>query len=63
MWLIIYAIVITVLAVIFAILTIKWKIATHAITYFCISNFREPTSEEIADCSKKAIGKMFGLKE
>lgn len=63
MLIIIYAVIATVLAIVFAILTIKWKIATHAITYFCISNFREPTSEEIADCSKKAIGKMFGLKE
>lgn len=60
---IIYSIIMTVLAVVFAVMALKWKIATHAITYFCISKFRQPTDEEIADCSKKAIGKMFKFKE
>lgn len=59
----VYSIIITVLAVIFAVLALKWKISTHAITYFCVNKFRAPTSEEIADCSKKAIGKMFKFKE
>ena len=40
---------------------IKWYIATLSITYFCIDKFREPTKEEIADYTKKAVGKMFKL--
>lgn len=59
----IYSIIMTIIALILAIIALKWKIATHAITYFCVSKFREPTDEEIADCSKKAISEMFHIKK
>lgn len=55
----IYAIVITVIAAIFALCSLKWKIATRALTLFCKEKFREPTKNEIADYSKRAAGKTF----
>ena len=58
---VIYAIVVTVLVIMFAILTLKWKISTLSITMFCIENFREPTDKEIADCTKRTVSKMFKL--
>lgn len=59
---VIYAIIVTVIAVILAVNALKWKISTRAITWFCIENFRKPTDEEIADCTKRTISKMFGVK-
>lgn len=59
---VIYAIVVTVIAIILAVIALKWKISTGAITLFCIENFRKPTDEEIADCTKHTISKMFGIK-
>ncbi len=55
----IYAFVTTVIAVIFIVLTLKWKIITRAIVLFCIEKFRKPTDEEIADCTKRTINKML----
>ena len=59
---IIYAIVVTIIAVVLAILALKWKIGVFTITYFCVSNFREPTDKEIKDCSEKVIRNLLKLK-
>ena len=61
MWILI--IILALLVIVLAIVALKWKIGTHAITYFCVKNYREPTEEEIAECTRIAIGKMFGSKE
>lgn len=55
----IYAIAATVLLVIMSAIALKWKISALIITLFCIEHFRKPTDKEIADYTKKAIGKMF----
>lgn len=60
---IIYAIIITIIAVILAILAIKWKIALYTITCFCVSHFREPTEKEIKECSEKTIRNLLRIKE
>lgn len=58
----IYAIVVTIIAVVALFKSIKWKIATRAITLFCVEKFRKPTDEEIADCSKRTISKMLKMR-
>lgn len=63
MWVIIYAIAVTVIAIILAIKAIKWKVAFRAMSLFCLENFRKPTDKEIADCSKRAVSRMMGVKE
>ena len=55
----IYALTITVIAIVFIVKSIKWKIATRALTLFCKEKFREPTEKEIADCSKRAADKTL----
>ncbi len=55
----IYAILVTIIAVVALFKSIKWKIATRAIALFCIEKFRKPTDEEIADYSKRAASKML----
>lgn len=57
MW--IYATVVTAIAVIFIVKFIKWKVATYSILMFCIENFREPTDEEIADCTKLTVSNLI----
>ena len=61
MW--IYAIIVTIIAIISIIKMLKWKVAFRSITLFCVENFREPTDKEIADCSKRTISKMLRVKE
>lgn len=58
----IYAIAISAIAIKFIISSIKWKIATRALTLFCKEKFREPTEEEIADCSKRATDNTVKIK-
>lgn len=58
-----YSIIMTIIALVLAIIALKWKIATRAVTYFCMKYFRQPTDEQIADCSKKAISDMFHIKK
>lgn len=58
----IYALISTAAAIMFAINSFKWKIATRAVTLFCKENFREPTDKEIADYSKKAADKSLRFK-
>ena len=58
----IYALIATAAAIMFAINSFKWKIATRAVTLFCKENFREPTDKEIADYSKKAADKSLRFK-
>lgn len=58
----IYALIVTAVAVIFIINSFKWKIAARAVTLFCKENFREPTDKEIADYSKKAADKSLRFK-
>ena len=41
------------------IIAIKWYISTLSITYFCIDNFRKPTSQEITTYTSKAISNLF----
>lgn len=55
----IYSIIITIAAVIFAISALKWKIATRTMIMFCKNKFREPTAEETVECSKQVIRRMF----
>lgn len=55
-------IILSLLVIVLLILVLKWKISTHAILYFCVKNYREPTAKEIAECTKIAAGKMFGSK-
>ena len=59
----VYAIIVTIIAIILIVKMIKWKIAFQSITLFCVENFREPTDKEIADCSKRTISKMLRVKE
>ena len=59
----VYAIIVTIIAVILIVKMFKWKVAFHSITLFCVENFREPTDKEIADCSKRTISKMLRVKE
>ena len=54
-----YAVAVTLIAVIAIIIAVKWKISTLTITYFCVDKFREPTDKEIADYTKKAVSKML----
>lgn len=58
----IYALIITVIAVVAIVNSIKWKIATRALTLFCKEKFREPTDKEIADCTKRAADKTLKFK-
>lgn len=58
----IYALIITIIAVVAIVNSIKWKIATRALTLFCKENFRVPTDKEIADCSKRAVDKTLKFK-
>lgn len=58
-----YSIIMTILALILAIIALKWKIATRSVTYFCMKYFRQPTNEEIANCSKKVISDMLHIKK
>lgn len=55
----IYAVSVTIIAILLAILVFKWKISTKAIILFCIEKFRQPTDKEIADCIKRTVSKMF----
>ena len=55
----VYAILMTIIAVSAIIIAMKWKISMLAITYFCIDKFREPTDEEIADYTKRAVSKII----
>ena len=59
MWLIIYSIAITIVAVVLAINYLTYKITALTITYFCIDKFREPTKKEIDDYRKKVIVKLL----
>lgn len=59
----IYAIIATIIAIILFIRSIKWKIAFKSMTLFCLENFRKPTDKEIADCSKRTVSRMMGVKE
>ena len=59
----IYSIIMTIIALVLAIIALKWKISTRAVIYFCMKYFRQPTDEEIADCSKKAISEMLHIKK
>lgn len=60
---IIYAIIITVFAFVFAVKAIKNKIALKATTLFCITYFRKPTEKEIKECSEKTIRNLLRIKE
>lgn len=42
-----------------SLIAIKWYISTLSITYFCVDNFRKPTSQEITTYTSKAIGNLF----
>lgn len=42
-----------------SLIAIKWYISTLSITYFCIDNFRKPTSQEITTYTSKAISNLF----
>lgn len=54
MWILI--IILALLVVVLAIVALKWKIGTHAITYFCVKNYRKPTEEKfLAICDALAI--------
>lgn len=58
----IYAVSVTIIAIVLAISMFKWRISTRAIILFCIEKFRQPTDKEIADCTKRTISKMFTKK-
>lgn len=58
----IYAIIVTVISVVFIMLFLKWKIAAMAIILFCKENFREPNDKEIADCTKRAADRILKFK-
>lgn len=62
MFLCIYAIIVTIIAIGFILNSFKWKIATRAITLFCKEKFREPTNEEVADYTKRAAGNTMKFK-
>lgn len=59
----IYSIIMTMIALVLAIIALKWKIATRTVTYFCMKYFRQTTDKEISDCSKKAISDMLHIKK
>lgn len=66
MFWIIYALVATAVAVaaiitaIKAIITaIKWELAARTIMLFCKEKYREPTDEEVADYTKRTVGKTL----
>lgn len=58
----VYAVIATVVAVVAIIKAVKWKIATRAITLFYKEKFRAPTKEEIADCTKRAADNTIKFK-
>lgn len=60
---VIYAIIATIVAVIFGIRSLMWKVSMQAVILFCIENFREPTAAEIADYSKEAARKTLKFKK
>lgn len=62
MFLGIYAIIVTIIAIGFIINSFKWKRATRTITLFCIEKFREPTDEEVADYTRRAAGNTMKFK-
>lgn len=55
----IYVVLVTVIAILLAILAFKWKVSTKAIILFFIEKFRQPTDKEIDDCVKRTASKMF----
>ena len=59
----VYSIIVSVIALILAVIALKWKIAARAITFFCVTRFRKPTDEEIADCSKEAVSNILHIKK
>lgn len=62
MFLGIYAIIVTIIAIRFIINSFKWKLATRTIILFCKEKFREPTDEEVADYTKRAAGNTMKFK-
>lgn len=53
--------IVCILLTISVITALKWKISTRALVWFCKDKSIEPTDEEIADYTKKVVGKMFKL--
>ena len=52
MFLTVYAVIATAVAVVAIIKAVKWKIATRTMVAYCKKNFKIPTDKELADCSK-----------
>lgn len=57
-----YTIIITIVAVICFVNSLKWKIGTMTVLYFCADKFREPTDKEIADYKEKVFSKLLKRK-
>lgn len=53
MFLSVYAVIATVVAVVAIIKPVKWKIATRAITLFCKEKFRSPTKYRSRTSTKR----------
>lgn len=54
-------VVFAILAVIFFVGRLKWKIATHAMIYFIEKKgYTQPTKEEMAECTDYVGKHMFG---
>lgn len=49
----VYAVMITIAAVIFAVSALKWKISMQALVWFCKEKFREPTDKKLPTTQKK----------
>jgi hypothetical protein len=62
MFLTVYAVIATAVAVVAIIKAVKWKIATRTMVAYCKKNFKIPTDKELADCSKEAAGKTIRFK-
>ena len=57
----IYAFIITVLALVFLIGYIKYRISTFALTYLLTQKYTLPTDKELKECTEKVIKHWFGM--
>lgn len=55
-----YAVIVTILAAVFLIGYIKYKISTTAMTYFVATKYSLPTDEEMEECTAAVIKHWFG---